>query len=252
MRVLRAIQKERSSKSYAKGYYKEEKAMGPLFRFESQALDEFIIRPGRLFDAMMGPGRQVVQYAKKGFQVVGNDYNPHMVSLARKACQKERVHAEFHNKDVSRLRGIPSNTFDYVICTGNSLGCVPGSSKRRKALQEFSRILKPGGIFALHIYNRFACAFIPDERKWLFSTYLNRDSDLEIGDWIYHHGKELGTTYNHIFSLLEAKDLITQSGLLVFAVRFIKRDAKGYCKGPLKSIRAESLLLIAKKAFEAH
>lgn len=246
-RVILAVEKERTSKSYAEKYYEEEKDLVSLFSFDTAALGEFLQKPGRLFDAMMGRGRQVIYFAKSGFDVVGNDYNPHMVQLTRMACQNMGLKVAFHNKDVTNLDGVQSGSFDYVICMANSLGCVPGSKNRQAAIMEFARILKPGGTLALHVFNRWACLFEPDERSWLISNYLNRDPDLEVGDWLFYHGKELGMTYNHIFSLGEARQLMYHARLRMEEVKYIHRVVGGYCNGYFKSFRAGSFLLFARK-----
>ena len=71
---------------YAHNYYKIEDDILPVFeKLDTPFLDKRIKRGMNVLDAMMGRGRHAVRYAKKA-TVWGNDFNPHMVDLARKSA----------------------------------------------------------------------------------------------------------------------------------------------------------------------
>lgn len=148
------IKKSKNSKEYAERYYEEAAEKKGLFELDTKFLDKLFIPKGKIFDATMGRGRHVIHFVKKGYEVVGNDYNLYMVELIKEDLKKENLKAITYNLDVTDLSEIKDNSFDYIICTYSSLGCIPGSENRQKAVNEFSRIVKKGGLVVIHAHNR--------------------------------------------------------------------------------------------------
>src|SRR5206468_469838 len=76
----------------------------------------------------------------------------HDTELAEKAVAAgvsvERVRANIVELDCFR-----DASFDYAACLFSTLGMVAGADNRRRAVAHVRRVLKPGGVFVLHVHN---------------------------------------------------------------------------------------------------
>jgi ubiquinone/menaquinone biosynthesis C-methylase UbiE len=93
-----------------------------------------------VLDAGCGTGRVAIELARRGFDVVGVDADPGMLSVAReKAPQLEWVPA-----DLSALE-LPGRRFDCAVMAGNvMIFVVPGTEG--DVLERLAAHLHPGGL----------------------------------------------------------------------------------------------------------
>jgi len=100
--------------------------------------------PGRAIDIGCGTGTNVITLAKAGWKVMGVDFAPRAIKLARQKLKKEGVQAELSVKDATRLEGI-SGPFDLAF----DLGCFHTIPQNRKTeyLKQLDRILAPNGFW---------------------------------------------------------------------------------------------------------
>jgi len=99
---------------------------------------------GAVLDAGCGSGYIASILERRGFEVTGIDVSRKMLGLARKNASKSR----FIRMDMRRLE-FPRRSFDGVICL-YSIIHIPRRFHRR-VLRGFWRILKPGGVLAIHM-----------------------------------------------------------------------------------------------------
>jgi SAM-dependent methyltransferase len=171
------VQNLQGSEKYALRYMKIEGGMGGLFAVDSKVLKEYLKRlPGltSVLDATAGLGRHVQEiasfYEQRGVldqvRIVGNDFNPHMVALARDGLTQqlgERMKkVELTNDDVRELSSHLDNSYDLVISLFGSIGMIPDHAQRLRAVAEFARVLKPGGTLLVHAHNFLGNFGIPD------------------------------------------------------------------------------------------
>jgi ubiquinone/menaquinone biosynthesis C-methylase UbiE len=92
--------------------------------------------PGRALDAACGTGRHAAKLHELGHQVVGVDATPAMLSLARKKVPG----VDFR---VGRLEELPvqDGTVDLITCAL----ALSHLDDVRPAIDEFARVLRPGG-----------------------------------------------------------------------------------------------------------
>jgi len=106
----------------------------------------FRLRPGaRALDVGCGSGRLVpliLEAVGAGGSLVELDFAPGMVDLARRKTGDPRV--TFRVGDAHDLP-FPDSDFDTVI----ALALLPHLDNRGKALREFRRVLKPGGLLII-------------------------------------------------------------------------------------------------------
>lgn len=106
--------------------------------------------PGRALDLGCGTGTNVITLARNGWQVVGVDFAPRAIKLARKKAARAGVQVDLRVEDVTRL-DLPG-TFDLIL----DLGCYHTLSEagRRSYAEVVKRQLSPGGTFLLYVFFR--------------------------------------------------------------------------------------------------
>lgn len=126
-----------------------------------------------LLDAGCGTGKIAKKLADKGFQVYGVDFSPDIISLAKQYAP----HVNFQTSFLYKLP-FSSHMFDTIVC----LGLFQTVGNMNQALQEISRVLKPGGILIVRAPNSLSLgSFFLDKsihffNPYAFSSFLSRFS----------------------------------------------------------------------------
>lgn len=117
------------------------------------------VKPGeRVLDVACGTGDLTEAFARRSpaSEVVGLDFTPGMLEIAREKTAKRQQHAPAGTTRVSYVEGdamnlqIPDASFDVVsIAFG-----IRNVSDPAKALREFARVLKPGGRLVVLEFDR--------------------------------------------------------------------------------------------------
>lgn len=132
-------------------------------------------------DIGCGTGIQSMRLAQLGYRVVGVDIADQLVEQARrKLMAKGYQDAEFYVLDAQKLP-FPDDYADCVNCCGPTLSFIPDW---RKALQEMSRCLKPGGKLLLEV-----------EGKWTFDIFWELASS--IGGNFLKYDEDFKTAISH-------------------------------------------------------
>jgi SAM-dependent methyltransferase len=106
-----------------------------------------------VLDVGCGAGVEVVRFARAGARVTGIDASPKAVALATQNVEQQGVSARL---DVGTAETLPygDNTFDLVYAHG----VVQYAANDREVIAECHRVLRPGGLAIVQVYNR---------RSWL-------------------------------------------------------------------------------------
>jgi SAM-dependent methyltransferase len=141
------------------GAYDRRTADGYALRSRMVAVVDLVGNgPGELLDAGMGPGRLCAELAGHGWTVSGVDAASDMVELAR--ARLPEAHDRLRCATIESLP-FPDASFDVVTATG-----VLEYSDVRRALQEFARVLRPGGRVVVSYPNPRALYGIWKTRLW--------------------------------------------------------------------------------------
>ncbi|NYT01677.1 MAG: class I SAM-dependent methyltransferase [Methanosarcinales archaeon] len=127
-----------------------------LIQFETE-VSRFCFQglSGLVLDAGCGNGNLLVhareQLQSRGFQAVGMDFSAMML---RRAARRRGTSPgdSFLQGCVDRLP-FQDQAFDALLCSG-VLTCLSSMEEAESALQEFWRVLKPGGILTVDFFNR--------------------------------------------------------------------------------------------------
>jgi len=165
---------------------------------------------GLWLDAGCGPGPLAVSLAERGFQLVGIDFSPEMIKIAKEKIRKNDIQGTYFLVNNVDYLGFKKDTFDGVCLIG-VLSYVPNIDATMKEIQ---RILKPGGIAIIQVSNRFSLPELeirlllpvwsylkeivktPREEKVRFSKNPYADGDVELAAyfpwWIDSLCKSMG------------------------------------------------------------
>src|SRR5207248_440014 len=115
--------------------------------------------------------------------------------------------------NIVTLEAICDVVFDTVLCMFNTLGMVTGADHRRRVLEHAYRVLRPGGVFVLHVHNRWHHLGTRGGRSWLLRDIFRRLSGAaDAGDWLMeHHDGQTGWAM-HLFTAREIVRLLSGVG----------------------------------------
>lgn len=102
-----------------------------------------------VLDVSCGTGSQVFFLLEHGYQVVGADFSPELLKIARKRALAQKIKVKFIDGDMRTLR---VGQFDAVISIFNAVGHLTKSGFS-KAIKNAASNLKNGGIFVFDIFN---------------------------------------------------------------------------------------------------
>ncbi|MDD4409738.1 MAG: class I SAM-dependent methyltransferase [Candidatus Pacebacteria bacterium] len=104
----------------------------------------------KIVDLAVGGGEDAMFLIKKGYDVVGNDKDDYLSSVAREKARKNGYSLRINNEDWVNIldsENYDDNEFDFAYILGNSFpNYLFDKEDREKALKGFLRILKPKGV----------------------------------------------------------------------------------------------------------
>lgn len=143
---------------------------------EFTTFSQMVVTGNTVLDAGCGGGRDCRAFAERGFRVIGIDLSIEMLKIARSMAPG----CEFQQTD---LRNIPlaDNSVDGIWCCASLLHLK--RKEVRRALLEFRRVLKEGGVCCILIKKGTGEKFIKDSRsqgKPRFYSYFQPDEIREL------------------------------------------------------------------------
>jgi 2-polyprenyl-3-methyl-5-hydroxy-6-metoxy-1,4-benzoquinol methylase len=109
------------------------------------------LKPGKLLDAGCGGGFTSAEFFDLGWDVSAIDFSENMVAEAKKFFSSRNAEAiNISAADVRDLKLFNNEEFDVVIC----LGVLYYIEDPSNAYEEFSRVLKKGGLLILSCQNQ--------------------------------------------------------------------------------------------------
>lgn len=135
--------------------------------FELPAIEGLLEQHGvrRVLDAACGTGRHAIALAQRGYEVVGADLSGAMVEQARRGALAAGVEVSFHQAGLGELFPHVDDSFDAVLCLGQSLPHLLSEQAVRGALRDFAALLRPRGL--LLIQNRNDERLLAQGRRFL-------------------------------------------------------------------------------------
>jgi ubiquinone/menaquinone biosynthesis C-methylase UbiE len=219
-----------------------------LFQIDQAYVERHCPTPGRLLDLGCGTGRLLVALARRGYRVLGVDLSPEMLRVAAEKAAAAGVSVDLLRANLTELDALRDGAFDYAACLFSTLGMVRGADNRRQAVGHAFRVLRPGGVFVLHVHNRWFNFWNPEGRKWLLRDLWGR-GDGERGDRTMPTHQGVAGLTLHLFTRGEAVRLLNGAGFRVREVRPVGLRPDGGLGWPwwFGWLRAYGYLLAAER-----
>lgn len=102
-----------------------------------------------VLDMTCGTGSQVFYLTERGYEVVGSDFSPALLVIARSKAREMNRNITFIDGD---MRDVKAGKFDAVITIFNAIGHLT-KADFEKALQNIRANLKNNGVYIFDIFN---------------------------------------------------------------------------------------------------
>jgi ubiquinone/menaquinone biosynthesis C-methylase UbiE len=196
--------------------YDEYFAQNRLFEFDEQVLARYFNHPGTVVDLGCGTGRAIMGLARHGFHGVAVDLSIHMLRIVAEKARLENLDVQCVQANLVELDCLADQSADYVMCLFSTLGMIRGRENRQRALNHIRRILKPGGLYVMHVHNFWYNLFDPLGRHWLAQHIFEkiRHKEVELGDKFFHfHG--IAQMFLHTFTQSELRGALKRAGFKI-------------------------------------
>jgi ubiquinone/menaquinone biosynthesis C-methylase UbiE len=98
---------------------------------------------------------------------VAVDLSLPMLRIVGEKADEEGLTIHRVRANLVQLDGFRDDAADYCICMFSTLGMIRSRRNRHQFLTHARRILKPGGLFVVHVHNLWHGLFDSEGRRWL-------------------------------------------------------------------------------------
>ena len=121
---------------------------------------------GKILEIGCGNCRNLLVFAKKGFECYGLDFSEKMLEFAKLFCEKHKIKVRL-KLGVAEKLPYQNNFFDYCLSI-SLLHHLETREERRKAVEEMFRVLKPNGLAFISVWNLFPLSLFVKNKmvKW--------------------------------------------------------------------------------------
>jgi ubiquinone/menaquinone biosynthesis C-methylase UbiE len=206
--------------------------------------------PGHIADLGCGTGRLALTLAPHGYQPVAVDLSPEMLKVLGDKARAAKVEIPRVCANLAALGCFDDSTFDHAACLFGTLGMIAGADARRTMISHVVRILRPGGVFVLHVHNRWFNLWTRAGRRLLMGdlvgSWLGRRT---AGDYEMPPHQGLGSLTMHLFTRREIVRLLRDVGFDVVTVRPVSLRHDGAVPLPwwFGRLRSYGYLIAARK-----
>tara|TARA_Y100000310_G_scaffold301735_1_gene338472 strand:- start:947 stop:1663 length:717 start_codon:yes stop_codon:yes gene_type:complete len=104
----------------------------------------------KIIDLGCGAGRNMIPYPN--IEYTGVDFSENQLKQADKYIKANKIKANLIKSKANNLKDIKDNTFDHGLFIA-TLHSIEAKEERKKALEEFHRVLKPNSTALLSVWN---------------------------------------------------------------------------------------------------
>lgn len=108
-----------------------------------------------ILDAPCGAGRHTIELSRRGYGIVGLDFSDFLLSKAEESMAGMNIFLPPRFvRGLMQHTPFVQNSFQYIICMFSSFGYGETQEDNTRVLEEFTRVLKPGGKVLVDVMNR--------------------------------------------------------------------------------------------------
>ena len=201
--------------------------------------------PGKILDLGCGTGRLAITLAQRGYQPVAVDLSPEMLKVLGEKATALGLAIPRVCANLVELGMFADQSFDHAACLFSTLGLIVGAEARRRVIAEAYRLLRPGGVFVLHVHNRWFNVWTGPGRGLLLRDLLGHDG----GDYDMPPHQGVGRLTIHLFTRREIVRLLKSCGFGIVTVRplSLRNDGRLACPWWFGRLRSYGYLITARK-----
>ncbi|MCI0681956.1 MAG: methyltransferase domain-containing protein [Gemmataceae bacterium] len=211
----------------------EQLADTPLIACDRAFVLEHCRPPGRLIDLGCGAGRLAIPLAQHGYRVTAVDLSEHMLGIVGDKARAAGVHVARLQANLVELDCLAGGSFDHAACLFSTLGMIAGADARRRFLAHVRRLVRPGGVFVVHVHNRWFHVWTSAGRRLLWRNWrrslLGRETS---GDFLMPPHQGVGGFPMHLFTRREIAGLLRDAGFDVLHVQPLSLRDDGRLRAP--------------------
>lgn len=192
----------------------------PLCELDQQILRETLPGPESpgseiVLDLGCGSGRTALPLAERGYDVVGVDLSHAMLEIMNRkfmaGCTAGTVFPVQAN--LVELGCFAEQSMNHAVCLFSTLGMIHGRANRRSMLKTIFNLVRPDGMFILHVHHRWAALREHQGLRKLTRSWWAalRDRHHEFGDSTYPY-RGLQRMFMHRFSKRELQQDLRATG----------------------------------------
>ncbi len=187
-----------------------------LFEFDEEILARSFPRPGLVVDLGCGSGRALVPLARRGYRGIAVDLSLEMLLVVGEKADEESLPIDRLRANMVELDCLADGVADYAMCLFSTLGMIRGRANRATALRHVWRILKPGGVFVIHIHNFWYNLYDPGGPWWVIRSVLRSlfSRDFEAGDKYFDY-RGVPNMFLHVFRRREILRDLRRAGFRI-------------------------------------
>ena len=120
--------------------------------------------PAAILDLGCGPGRHLLELARRGYRVTGVDATASFLETAWRSARSEGLSVELVHEDMRRF--VRAESFDAVISMATSFGYFDDPEDDRGVLVNVSRSLRREGVVLMELMGKEVVARTLKSRDW--------------------------------------------------------------------------------------
>ena len=128
-------------------------------------------KPSMVLDLGCGTGSFCTEMAERGYEMIGIDLSPEMLSCAKTKALEKKLDILYLNQDMASFELY--GTVDAIICLMDSMNYITYKNDMKRVFRLVKNYLNPGGLFIFDINSRYKLEHILGD-----NVYYSNDSDV--------------------------------------------------------------------------
>lgn len=174
----------------------------------------------RILDLACGNGRHALEFARRGYDVVGVDLSETLLALAQESAEAQHLTLSLERRDMRDLHNLGS--FDLVLSLFTSFGYFADMADNQKVLDEVASCLRSGSLFFLdylhphQVYSQLEPRSTLQIEGETVRVTRRTEGDLAIKE--LHFPTHTYTERVHLYTKAQLEQMLKNANLLLEAV----------------------------------